>query len=326
MAIIKDVPGLEVTVEIDRRSLPEYDDPHAKICDDDDLEVLATATKEKDSVSTVVCQIPHVVKYIESIPGSEFSIRFVKESFFNSRCHQIGVAYEMDGIKSSLAQEPSRFGPGRWGFVYVGTRYYSEGVGWRGRKFKFNALQRVPTNQCSKQNICEDIARSKSLGTLRILVYRMESCLVLPMPPTSKAYIPRENLAEKALKGRALYAITGFGEEMPASGPTVCRGEKYQDPEQQPCAIFEFRYRTKEGLIEELIVPRPTPIDTMSDQEVREYARKAYLERQEYLKSRCDPKIKEEEALPSSSSKRRSTYEDILLPERYKKAKKMTKH
>ncbi|KAJ8131516.1 hypothetical protein O1611_g2115 [Lasiodiplodia mahajangana] len=318
MAIIKGVPGLEVTIQVDGQNLPEYDDTHANSCDDDDLEVLATVTKARDTVSIAAHQIPHIVKYIESIPGKEFCAKIVKEEYFDSKCHHLGVRYEVDGLKQ-FKHEPLEYQSSKWTLKMDSRRHYTNRLGWRKRKFKFTQLTRVHTSQGSDQDVSEDLVRGRFLGTIRILVYRMEFCARLPVPLSSNIVRPRDEIMEKALQGRALYTIAGFGKEVPIPLPKPSFERKYQDPEGRPCAIFEFRYRTKEGLIEELILSPPTPIDSMSEKEVREYARKAYLEREKDKKNQLDPKIKKEEAAPSCVSKRRSTSENISPSKRYKR-------
>ncbi|KAK4223455.1 hypothetical protein QBC38DRAFT_447345 [Podospora fimiseda] len=51
-------------------------------------------------------------------------------------------------------------------------------------------------------------------------------------------------LAEKALKGRALDFMGNYT-PIPGEGPYTTRWEHvYKDPRQRPCAVFEFRYRS----------------------------------------------------------------------------------
>ncbi|KAI1121292.1 hypothetical protein F5Y10DRAFT_272233 [Nemania abortiva] len=331
MAIIKDLPGLEATIQVDGKSLHEYDDSHLEISDSDDdhddLGILATATKEKSSVSVAVHQIPHVVKYIEATPNKDFHITFVKQKDFDSRCDHLGAMIEIDGVEIDTFHEPSSHRNSKWKRHFRYLYYYSDEEGWRKCHFRFSHLTRVSADQCSSDvDIFEDSADTMSLGTIRILVYRMGPSHYVPVKPED-CFLPENimgKVAEKALKGRALYAISGFGKGMDSSPTTTLIENNFQDPEQRPCAIFEFRYRTKDGLIEERILPRPTPIDSMSEKEVRDYAMKAYLEREKSAKKELESRdLKtEHKTLPNSSAKRPITSGEELPSKRYKETKR----
>lgn len=123
MAILDEVPGIKVTVQVDGQDLTEFDDPHAA-----------------DSDFKVDYECPVVSKYIESIEDAEFSIKLAIDHDvyawgrrFRSRC-LIGHA-EIDGswIDSPIIHA------GDEDQVIDGLRSYSEASKeWYLRKLKFS--------------------------------------------------------------------------------------------------------------------------------------------------------------------------------------------
>lgn len=110
MAVIKEVPGIEVTITVDDDDLPEYDEP----IEDEDLELFATVTKGVDSVSAHVTKIPHVVKYVEAVSDAMFTFKLVKHAAFNHRSHHIAWGAYYDGHSNQLDHEPFKDRNKRW--------------------------------------------------------------------------------------------------------------------------------------------------------------------------------------------------------------------
>ncbi|KAI1261390.1 hypothetical protein F5Y18DRAFT_440495 [Xylariaceae sp. FL1019] len=323
MAVIKDLPGLKVTIRVDGKNLQEYDDPYIEIADDDDeLELLVTATKETDPVSLTVRHIPHVVKYIEATPGKAYEVVLVKEKGFDSHCNHLAMRGERDGRKSGLLHEPPTQRRGGWELTIDRAQYGLIG-NRRSRAFMFAELKPVSSEHCNKEDLDQSMTRSKDLGTIRTLWYRMKSCAPMPQKDYHSKYTPDDAIAEKALKGRALYAKAEYGPENPDSKEIPIFEENFQDPQKQPCAVFEFRYRTKEGLIEEGIIPRPTPVDSMTDAEVRAFAQKLYRERENNIKEEPVKREIKRENTGCRSSKRAASDNAMLPPaKRYKETQR----
>ncbi|RYP67738.1 hypothetical protein DL771_007071 [Monosporascus sp. 5C6A] len=246
MAILKEVPGLKAQI-VDAKGAPlkEYDDPYAEESDEE-LQLLATATKEGTNVSVHAQKIPHVVKYIEAISGAEFGFEFIKFPNFEHRSHHL--AFELD-----TTDEESSIG---------------------------NA----------------DMYKAQRLGTLQILVYNMmfsnktHTPAAFPPPNTGPVH-------DKALKGRTVTHKVDYAPGVPAIPTPQRQIAVYQDPLKRPFAVFEFRYRSRESLIAEGIVPRPTPMDDMDEQQLRQFALKLYREKEDRdmsVKSEVKSKVKTE--------------------------------
>ncbi|KAI0409813.1 hypothetical protein F4802DRAFT_611494 [Xylaria palmicola] len=308
MAVIKGLPGLEATVVIAGKSLPEYDDPHEAPHDDEDVQAVAIVSKASSSVVLQARQIPHVIKYIEATPGKEFKVHFVRERCFQRSSHHIGVTLELDGQATVVHHEPSYSRKLGWETYINVIKNYTPGIGWR---------HQVPSDQCDEEMVNEHVANSKYLGTIRVLVYKM---LASPSEARSSPllFTPRDHIAEKALGGRVLHVSVGFGWEVLAHAPVDYK-DCYQDPGKQPCAIFEFRYRTRVGLTKELILPPPNPIDFMTDSEVREYAKKAYYKKQDCINRKEGSNSIEvkKAAATASSTKRRLANADVPQSKRH---------
>ncbi|KAB5585799.1 hypothetical protein GE09DRAFT_1210387 [Coniochaeta sp. 2T2.1] len=122
------------------------------------------------------------------------------------------------------------------------------------RKFKFNAVTTVDLAPAA--TVKKDLKRAPFLGTIRVQVwhgvYKGPSATVPTVRDTAAL-----SIAEKALKGTAVSHGTMFGDAVPTD-PVVFANVSY--PTNSPVAIFQFRYRSKEALYSEMIVPRsPTP-------------------------------------------------------------------
>ncbi|KAI0023710.1 hypothetical protein F4780DRAFT_785469 [Xylariomycetidae sp. FL0641] len=290
MAIIKELPGLEGVVKVNGQVAQEYDDPYIDLTGEDELDLLATATKAAEAVFIDVKKIPHVVKYIEAVPGAEFTIEFTKRAAFVGRCNHLAVMYEADGIPTIVQHEPRELRGRDWTEVFEGWKYGSVQSGYFDSSLKFGNLKKVEMTDSAI--IDEDILKSNKLGTLRILVYKMKRSTKMCLPHDTDAPPMVDEVSEKAIKGEALDASVQLG----AATPTVVHSRPdnvFQDPQERPFAYFEFRYLTKEGLIHKGIIPKPTPIDSMTEEEVRKFALKLHREREssiksEHIKGECD--------------------------------------
>ncbi|RYP45871.1 hypothetical protein DL768_007828 [Monosporascus sp. mg162] len=261
MAIIKEVPGLKAQiVDTNGAPLTEYDDPYAE-GSDEELQLLATATKECSNVSVDAQKIPHVVKYIEAISGAEFGFEFTKFPNFEHHSHHLAFALNISNA---------------------------------------------------------DMYKVKHLGTLRILVHNMMFSSKTYTPATTT--LPNTGpVHEKALKGRTVTHKVDFAPGKPGIPTTQRQVDVYQDPLKRPFAVFEFRYRSREGLIAEGIIPRPTPMDDMDEQQLRQFALQLYREKEDRdmsskreVKSEVKREIKPERE--TQGGVKRSREENELTP------------
>ncbi|KAL1838548.1 hypothetical protein VTJ49DRAFT_2546 [Mycothermus thermophilus] len=145
---------------------------------------------------------------------------------------------------------------------------------------------------------------AKDYGTIRVEFFRMTTCGIepsrscgissapsRPSPTPFSAPDPMEEVSEKAFKkGRAVDCVTKMVEvDLPSKrplprlkvAPKPRRAPKpkqirkpieapklkgtFTDPRKRPFAVFEFRYRSKEGLMREAVIPRPTRVDQLQD-------------------------------------------------------------
>ncbi|KAI1075008.1 hypothetical protein F5B20DRAFT_573726 [Whalleya microplaca] len=283
MAIIKEIPGLEATIQVNGKDLVEYDEPHPEETDRE-MQRLATATKESDSVTLDLKSIPRVRKYIEATSGTAFGFRFVKYRKFRHQCNHIAVSYESDGCQTDLAHEPDQSRRKAW------ANYMQELVtgnprdGYEGQALIFGKVTIDHEDPRGLEDVQEEIIKAKRYGILRTLVYRMKPSTVVRDLSNMGSPCPEEtstNVPEKALKGRTITHNVQYSRPLRVCTPEDEPEDVYQDPSERPFAIFEFRYMSKEGLIREGILPNPTPIDNMNHDELVRYARDMYLKEQE---------------------------------------------
>ncbi|KAK8857292.1 hypothetical protein PGQ11_013204 [Apiospora arundinis] len=275
MAIIEGLEGLEAWVEINGQRAQEYDKPDDD-GDSNDLEVLVAATKVTNPVSLEVKDIPHVVKYIEAIPDSNFSIEFNKAEGFRSNCNHLGVKYIIDDTPTDIAHEPQNRSQ-------MATEWYngccsivtgSDNIGWTNHYFKFGDVKHIEGGPVSEELLNKTMREAKSYGLIAVKVFRMSASAV-----ENDDYCDEEELRglpqeipEKATKGAAITTCTAF-ERAPGSKPDAENEDIFQDPSKRPCAVFEFCYRSREGLYQEGILERPDAVDLIAPDELRRLAR-----------------------------------------------------
>ncbi|KAK3683952.1 hypothetical protein B0T22DRAFT_266766 [Podospora appendiculata] len=259
MAVITELPGIEAIIVVNGTAAKEYVD---------------TDADEKQDRH----DCPTVVQYIESVPGASFAFRFVKDKNFRHSSHHIAIKFSVDGMQSGLKHVDYTSHNKKWettkGYLTLGNPK----DGYQRGRFQFAKLDVVNDDDLSDEEKKKSLSeRAKNLGTLKVLIYHMKPSVELRGPPkTFDRGLVVMKVAEKALKGRAIDCRTNF-DCVPRSSrrPSETR-PAFEDPERRPFAIFEFRYRSKEGLMQEGIIPRPRPadeVDDMSEAEARRLAR-----------------------------------------------------
>ena len=135
MVVLPSLPAIEVTIKVNGATAREYEPPQD--------ETYAMRFGDFDfSVPDLGQDVPYVVKYIEAIPGAQYSFRIVKEQRFRSRSHHIAAQAFYDGQKLGLSHDDkgTKKQSQRWdqeiSASWTGT---SEG-GYYTHTFKFAAI------------------------------------------------------------------------------------------------------------------------------------------------------------------------------------------
>ncbi|KFX99241.1 hypothetical protein V490_01888 [Pseudogymnoascus sp. VKM F-3557] len=274
MAVIDEVPGLDVSIWMNGQPVKEYEDAGEEI--DGPL-----ASKS-------------VVKYIEAISDTEFAVNFsVLPVFKEHRQTKDDLLFkaQVDGKWYSgrfmeFGQSDSR----PWNRLVEGVSGVD--VAGRGtlRPFKFDAINIVEATDSTKTEI--DMKAAAKLGEVIVDVFRVR----IGANAESKYSAQKDTAAtvsEKAIKGRALSHGTTLGTTKTIPAPKISHHTNL-DGVDKPLARFIFRYRSKEALRQLLIIPRtpsPDPFISLSAAERERLAREAFQQQQ---MSKADPGIKRE--------------------------------
>ncbi|KAK8034030.1 hypothetical protein PG993_009025 [Apiospora rasikravindrae] len=267
MAILEEIPGLEVTVQIDGYNVREYTDPY-------------DANRSRGAC-------PKAVKYIESKTGANFAVCLLKEHDFQHLSHHIAFRVHVDSVEAGFFHEPNNFDYREWGVKVDGGSWKNE-RGVTSYKFRFADFSILPNEDFSLEEIEDHKNEASRIGTIKVSVYDMQDAIFVEedghqdrgrsrnSSTADEALQRQDHFAEKAVKGdRALHHSVDFGHRRERLTPHIqyrgglVRRSVWADPQKRPFAEFEFRYRSMEGLMQEAIVSRTSRMD---DEEVREYA------------------------------------------------------
>ncbi|KAI1640149.1 hypothetical protein F4809DRAFT_591663 [Biscogniauxia mediterranea] len=246
MAILEEIPGIEVTVQVNGRNAIEYDDPHAS---------------EQESAA----DSPTSCKYIESIDDAEFSVSVVATGRYTWRHHHALLAtlyadgQRVRGKVMEVSSSDNRI-------TIEGRRHFDmKKQQWYLQRFKFAAISTVDD---SKQ---DRVQRDKELAArLGIIEVRLRRVRVLGRLPVSSHHSPgcqpqaKHELSEKSLKGKAISHGVDFSsnEKSPVRSYSQIR---YIPGEKEYFGAYRFCYRSKDALRQELIIPRsPSPAHNIS--------------------------------------------------------------
>ncbi|KAI1101993.1 hypothetical protein F4804DRAFT_281533 [Jackrogersella minutella] len=246
MAVLQDVPGVEVTVEIAGRDAVEYDDPDAR---------------EQDSTK------PTSSKYIECIDGAKFGIKMVVTEGYEwgYKNHSLSARSYVDGnFIISRVISRKRLIDGRCVYTEKGNQSYcAQTRQWRLHECKFSAVTTI--DDAKKDRVEKDLEISKNLGVIKVEFYR---CINHGYKETDYAGYTKTShkdagyeLSEKSLKGKAISHGTSFSEPKHMRAPAFVRTVNL-DEDNGPIAVFQFHYRSRDALKREMIIPRsPSPAD-----------------------------------------------------------------
>ncbi|KAB5582771.1 hypothetical protein GE09DRAFT_1278133 [Coniochaeta sp. 2T2.1] len=258
MAIIKAL-GLAVSIVINGETVPEYDDP------DTGLELEHPCTKI-------------VNKYIESEDEIEYSIRCQALPGHRYLPNKEGNALEFCIIIDGNPLWTQFLEHDDWGSR--GTSYTVDGAptgpDWSmHNRFRFSAIR--TNDDANTSTTQEDKKQARELGLIRVEVRRcveVEQPEGLDLDSESESKTSNLSLAEEALKGRAVSLGTTLSPATPVTDETTMTDYFTQlVDDEHPYAIFNFKYRSRDDLRYEQILPRtPSPeaavgSDDISDEE-----------------------------------------------------------
>ncbi|KAM7194657.1 hypothetical protein V8F20_007849 [Naviculisporaceae sp. PSN 640] len=271
MAVIDGIPGLEGSIEIDGVIAREFDPPDDESCPatrEEDYFMLSTShnrasaeTRRRHGVN----YRPHVIKYIEAKPGAGFNFHLKRSPNFERAEGASGLYWmiEVDGIKgrscTSDLDPLSRTYQDR--FSEILTKDEGGNESWK--RLRFGDLEIDDEGKYNAAELKKHIENARNLGVLKLYCYHSKGVRQKSKPDypsagqkTDSSQVPK--VPEKALKGRSLDYTAKL--EPSTNQAPLTRYAETLDPKYRPFAIFEFRYRSMEGLMKEGIVPRPRSI------------------------------------------------------------------
>ncbi|KAK1983183.1 hypothetical protein LZ30DRAFT_715227 [Colletotrichum cereale] len=288
MAIIRDFPGVKVTVQVDGRDAIEYEDPDG----------LETDPNRKNALW-------RTFSYIESKDDAFFSVRYQVDNShrWEGPDHAFALTLYVDGNRADgVVCEAKRFlnfDPFYvWDTTIEGSRQKSTASGYeRLNKFKFSKVTTL--DDAANDRVKVDTAKAKLMGVIEVFIYPM--VITGPSRYTDcghrrDAQSANFEIAEKALKGRAVSHGTSFADGGVISQRPTVTAEYLND--HNPIAAFTFKYRSRDALHKEMIIPRspsPEPIAGLSEAEIRRLA----MERLDDINNhRRSPTVKRERRRP----------------------------
>ncbi|OTA57242.1 hypothetical protein K449DRAFT_140071 [Hypoxylon sp. EC38] len=244
MAIIPEFPGAEVTVQIRGNVATEHDDSNTK----------ERQQKQNKNVGTKIC-----CKYIQCKDDAPFSIhlKVTNQYTWGHRNHSLNIAVYLDGkwVRGEFCREWNTH-LGDWERDVDHRITMNEGGQFVEQGFKFTGITKI--EEADMAQFKQDLRKLERMGTIEVRFYR-----VIELKDDDDGFQPQKTspadfeLAEKALKGKAISHGAGFSAPMRA--PKAPRYVDSQNlPEDNgPIAIFRFLYRSQESLIQEGIISRP---------------------------------------------------------------------
>ncbi|KAI1505430.1 hypothetical protein F5X99DRAFT_244249 [Biscogniauxia marginata] len=265
MAILKEVPGVEVTVQVNDRDAIEYDDPHA-------------SEQESDAAS------PTSHNYIESIDDANFSVCVVATSQYRwgYPYHDIELKVLADGqfIRCQFISERD-LTAGRCVRSIKGRRAFDpKKKEWYQQLCRFAAVSTVDDSK--RDRVQSDKKVAAKLGVIEVRLRRIRNSgnyrRLSPQdfPAISTQSDRKYEIAEKSMKGKAISHGTAFSRGAKMSAP------RHYDVEPIPgdrgnLAVYRFYYKSRDALKQEMIIPRsPSPdpiISGLSRAEIERLAR-----------------------------------------------------
>ncbi|KAF2964987.1 hypothetical protein GQX73_g8579 [Xylaria multiplex] len=185
MAILRDLPGVQVTVQVAGKDAKEYD---------------ADEEGEQPLAGDPAC--PTVTKYIESIDDARFAIKVTASSDYEwgYRNHALAAEVKIDGNRISSKRISA---PGE--FTMDGKKAFCEqSQNWKKYKLTFSSVSTIEDNH--PERLERDLEAVKQLGLIRVTIERW---IVIPQsaprPRSRSVHKARKfEFLEKSMKGKAI--------------------------------------------------------------------------------------------------------------------------
>ncbi|KAK4038983.1 hypothetical protein C8A01DRAFT_37033 [Parachaetomium inaequale] len=273
MAIIPSLPGLIAVIKVNGAIAEEYENPNGE-------EKPPMTRDDFDLPATHGEALPYIVKYIEAKPSAPYEFHVTKMSHFRGRGHHIASQVSRDGRSLTLRHEPDDILSGQpqpW--ISIDKGYYSGNPtsGYETHFFQFAAFNIVETDRLTSEALDRQMSVAQRCGTLKVSLFNMQKSGIDNSPVTGTKQLQHHphaaDLAEEAAKGKAVDCFTAYTTKPMVGTPSKRPIGKYTDGKKRPFAVFEFRYRTREGLMREGAIPRPSiaeQVEGMSNDEIRQ--------------------------------------------------------
>ncbi|KAK3986049.1 hypothetical protein QBC44DRAFT_373490 [Cladorrhinum sp. PSN332] len=253
MAILDTVPGLEVAVQVAGIPVPEYSDSSITVAVDGRTE----EGLERRQTRSASLQAKSTTKFIEGTPGTEWTVRIRQTAGF--KCNdgdRISCELSFDGMRTGLVHSKTINDTSEWEFEW-NHLYVQNHVG------EFETRQLVciydPCNPAAaKDDVLVPTERNKKwrgrdlseIGTLIVKVYEFKNAeryglgVLWNGQPSTKGF----GVWADEQPSTAIFHTIAVNLKMPMDIPPAGK---------QPLATFEFRYRTRDILIEQGFIPAP---------------------------------------------------------------------
>ncbi|KAI0554991.1 hypothetical protein F4679DRAFT_595449 [Xylaria curta] len=277
MAILNDVPGVEVTVQIAGKGAVEYDPEE----------------EERHSLAkNATC--PTTTKYIECIDEADFSIKIAASHRYawGYKGHSLAFGVWIDGnlILARLISKPGDM------IIRNQDAFCSQSQQWKRYKLGFSAVS--TTDDCREERVAQDRKVARRLGRIRVVVKR---CIKLGLKPVTTRILANHTqkfeLAEKSTKGKAISHGTAFSSMEGAEVGKYVYHCEYLPGDHGPLAVFDFLYRSRDALQKMLIIPRDPSSPSfaeLSPVEIERLAKERFeqIQRNMSLKNEAEPTLK----------------------------------
>ncbi|KAK4446404.1 hypothetical protein QBC34DRAFT_305104 [Podospora aff. communis PSN243] len=269
MAVIDHIRGLEVTVEISGKPGKKYDPDGEDVASPPKLNFHIPAHVENGQPQ----QSPYIVKYIEAQPGARFNFHINRQPTFRHCGDHIAAAVQVDNNHDTANKGTT------WSCKIRHWVTFDAKHGYRDCNFRFAKLDIDSEGHTSAQEVKQLLAKVRSLGVLRVALYHMKSSNIENVVCGASDLSSLKNVPEKCLEGRSVDTAASWDiQRSKHQRPFTKLVDAYEDKSKRPFAVFEFRYRSMDGLVKEGIVSRPRiddEVQEMTDAEARRLARES---------------------------------------------------
>lgn len=249
MAIHKDIPGIEVTINVGGSSLVEYVDANDEI----------NHENQEVRLHHINCTIAN---YVECTTGAQFSIKTAIDSKYKWDSPRVGLDVYVDGVRA-VGACPSRahYKNINWIWFVEGIQSGSSGKVGVLQRFKFS---KIHTSECNKQSLVielidgiiasdivdmarvqEEKVRFSKIGEIMVKVYRLGTRILkarVHKKPNRLGNSYENTVPEEALKGEA--KSHGITYDLPSLSLNKTLTAKFQPGGQradQTAQCFEVR-------------------------------------------------------------------------------------